>query len=400
MSRGGEEVVHKESPPLDPRPTASRWRRSLASAVYRTGCLRVAEKIFRKYEFQFAESSRLPRLRRVTAPKFLILCYHRVGIGGLPLYSELAPELFEAQMLFLRGHYPIVSLSQVYQGLLEKSSVGPAVAVTFDDGYRGVYEHAFPVLRKYQIPATVFLIADSLETGQVAWYDRVFLALQTLPPGNFEIHLGQLRTFQLSSRQSRLCAALEINAHLRGISNQRRQEFCAGLENRVVLPQEELEGRMLDWNEVRIMRRAGIEFGSHSMTHPVMSRLTSAELEFEIVQSKRKLEPKLGTCVQDFAFPFGHPNDCGTQAAAVLARCGYRSAVTTIPGVNAPGTNPFALRRIQVGEEHTVPMLALCLSRYFLRGEPLRPVPPLELNRNLEKHAVAVTQSTEGTRHA
>jgi peptidoglycan/xylan/chitin deacetylase (PgdA/CDA1 family) len=334
----------------------------------------------------------------VTTPKFLILCYHRIGTGGIPLYSELSPKLFEAQIHFLRKHYRIISLAEVRRGLEEPARTGPAVAITFDDGYRGVYTHAFPILQKYNIPATVFLIADSVESGQVAWYDRVFLALQVMPAGHFEIQLDHARIFRLSSRRSRLYAALEIMSYLRSLPDPRRQACCADLEKRVKLPQLELEDRMMDWEHVRTMQSAGVVFGSHTVTHPVVSRLTPEELDFEIAESKKRLEAKLGIVVEDFAFPFGHSADCGTQAAGWLARCGYRSAVTTVPGVNTPGVDHFALRRVQIGEEHTLSMFSLCLTHFFLHSGPLPSSTAVNQGRNEVTEVSA--SSIEGTRHA
>lgn len=344
------------------------WRKLLASGLYRTGMLWAARAISKTHELHFSEGSRVPRLRKVTTPKFLILCYHRVGTGGVPIYSELSPQLFEAQMRFLRKHYRIVSLAEVCKGLQTPSGIGPSVAITFDDGYRDVYTQAFPILQKYGIPATVFLIADALETGNVAWYDRVFAAFQYAHAGDFPVQLNELRVYQLTSRQSCLQAAFETMSHLRDLSNEDRKMFCADLERRVELPSLELENKMMNWTQVQTMQNGGISFGSHTVTHPAVSRLSSAELEFEISESKRILEVKLGRTVEDFAYPFGQPRDCGNAAGTQLASSGYRSAVTTVTGINMPGVDLYGLRRVQVGPEHTLPVFSLFLNQCFLHA--------------------------------
>jgi peptidoglycan/xylan/chitin deacetylase (PgdA/CDA1 family) len=345
--------------------------------------------------------SRWPVLQKATRPKFLILCYHRVGTGGIPLYSELLPEIFEAQMRFLKEHYRIVSLEQVCHGLQDAATEETGVAITFDDGYQDVFRHAFPVLRNYRIPATVFLIADSVDTGHVSWYDRLFLALQMMPVGRLNVELDQMRSFQLGSRVSRFSAALEIVSLLRKLPNQRRKECCADLEKRAKLPAEQLEGRMLNWEQIQIMQDAGIAFGSHTVTHPVVSRLTPEELEYELRASKERLEAKLQSPVRDFAFPFGHPEDCGREAASLLDQCGYRSAVTTVSGVNTPGGNPFALRRVQIGPEHTLTVFALCLSQHFLFDGRTNPGHSSELRSTSDKGGAPVpSQAAQGTGHA
>ena len=363
MTHQGRDSVLTEFSPVD-------WRKPFASGLYKTGMLRAARAISKTHELYSPEGSRVPRWRRVTTPKFLILCYHRVGTGGVPIYSELSPELFEAQMRFLKKHYRIVSLAEVCSGLQTPSNLGPSVAITFDDGYRDVYTQAFPILQKYDIPATVFLIADALETGEVAWYDRVFVAMQAAPAGDFSIQLDDVRVFQLTSRQSRLLAGFETISYLRSLPNEDRKRFCASLERRVELPRQELENRMMTWSQAETMQNAGISFGSHTVTHPAVSRLSSVGLEFEIAESKRILEAKLGRAIEDFAYPFGQPKDCGNVAAGRLASSGYRSAVTTVHGINTPGVDLFGLRRTQVGPEHTLPLFSLFLNQCFLYASP------------------------------
>jgi len=83
-------------------------------------------------------------------------------------------------------------------------------------------------------------------------------------------------------------------------------------------------------DQIHTMQHAGIAFGSHTLTHPVVSQLAPAELERELADSKLLLEERLGVRVTDFAFPFGKASDCGSAALNMLSRCGYRSAVTTV----------------------------------------------------------------------
>lgn len=354
--------------------SARGWRESVATALYHGGIVRAMQGISRYLEADADSRSRWPRLRRASSPKYVILCYHRVGTGGVPLYSELPQSVFEAQMRFLWKRHRIVSLQEVVNGLENGDNAGPGVAVTFDDGYQGVFTEAFPVLRDYQIPATVFLTAESIETGRVAWYDRIFLILQVLPAGRLDLEFDGPRSFDLSSPQTRLQAATEIMHALRALPDSRRKERCADLERRVQLDESQLTGRMLNWGQVKIMQQAGISFGSHTMTHPVVGRLTTSEMEEELTASKRCLEAKLDCPVLDFAFPFGQFSDCGLDVSSgVLARCGYRSSVTTVPGVNTTVIDRFALRRVQLGEEHNLAMFAFRLSQLLLSAGRLGP---------------------------
>lgn len=348
------------------------WHELVIKGLHYSGALRLARRLSKSHEIPPDSSLPFPRFARVKIPKFVILCYHGIGESGNPLGVAPTRELFEAQMHFLQGNYRVTSLEEACRELRSGSKSEPGVVITFDDGYRSAYTVAFPILQKYRLPATIYLTVDSVETGQVAWYDRVFLAMAVAPSGELQLDLQGPWRFQLNSPEDRLRAALEVVAHLRTLPNSLRCERCAALENRIGLPQDALSSRVLTWEEIRLMHSAGIAFGSHTLTHPVVSQLAPHELQQELSSSKCLLEKKLGIPVLDFAFPFGKASDCSSAALEMLARSGYRSAVTTVSGVNTPQVNPFELRRLQVGSNGSIARFAFDIGRAFLRAEELR----------------------------
>jgi peptidoglycan/xylan/chitin deacetylase (PgdA/CDA1 family) len=363
-----------------------------ATALHRTGLMRCVERLSDTHELRFAPESRVPALRRRTVPKFAILGYHRVGTKGIPLFSRLDPSEFEAQMRYLKKHYRVVPLEQLCRELREAQPVKPTIAVTFDDGYRDLYTYAFPVLQKYQIPATVYLIGRCMETGEVPWYDRIFLALKTAPGETLDVHLDATFRFKFQSAQDRVGAAWEIICYLRSIPDDRRRAWCAGFEKEIQLPEAELEGRMLNWDQVRALHQGGISFGAHTMSHPAVSQLEPSAFDMELRQSRRLLEEALGAPMPDFAYPFGKTTDQSPAAEEFLARCGYRSAVTTIEGYNTPNSNPFGLRRLQIDDADSISSFAFMLGRLFLESSDMTPV-----HKSAEFQELAVgTEPTEG----
>jgi peptidoglycan/xylan/chitin deacetylase (PgdA/CDA1 family) len=358
---------------MDPTAERPKWRDVVAGSLYHSGVLGALDKVSRRYELAPNEAGRLSATRRARGPKFAILCYHRIGTKGIPLFNGLPPEAFELQMRFLRKRYQVISLDEMCREMERPTKEGNFVAVTFDDGYRDLYAHALPALKKYQIPATVFVAVSCIEMGQVPWYDKIFLALKVFSGSELELFLGRQKTFRLDSYKARIQAAAEIIGYLRTISDLSRQEFCRDFEKRVPLPSEELADRMLTWDQIRAMSREGVSFGSHTMTHPAVSQLTEAQRETEIGESKAILEERLGDTVHHFAFPFGKTEDCGTAALSVLIRYGYQSAATTIEGINGPGDDPYGLCRVQFGEERSLPMFAFRLSRLFLSSRSQHP---------------------------
>jgi CelD/BcsL family acetyltransferase involved in cellulose biosynthesis/peptidoglycan/xylan/chitin deacetylase (PgdA/CDA1 family) len=360
------------------------WKEKLGSGLHRSGLLRVIQSISRRYEVQPGSSPLLIRCQKTSAPKFVILCYHRVGSGGVPLYSGLPPQVFEAQMEFLSNRYRVVSLETLTQELSQPGPAEQSVVITFDDGYRDVYTHAFPVLQKYRIPATIYLTVDVIESNSVAWYDRIFLALGIAPGEKLDVRLDRPRRFLLSSPAARLRAAEEIISYLRTVPNEARCDFCRELEKLIPLPTEDTANRMLTWEQIQQMQRGRVSFGSHTLSHPAISRLNPAALDHELRESKARLEEKLGAFVGDFAYPFGKPADYGNTPDAV-ARCGYRTASTTNWGINTPGVNLHELKRVSIGEERRLSAFAVRLAQLFLSAET---------------HAPAASQVTSATKKA
>src|SRR3972149_7196864 len=96
--------------------------------------------------------------RRVTGrQKIFILMYHRVAPKAPPFFeSVIRPDIFERQIRFLKKHYNIASLEEIESAAFNDGGKD-MVVITFDDGYRDNYIHAFPVLKRYDVPASVFL---------------------------------------------------------------------------------------------------------------------------------------------------------------------------------------------------------------------------------------------------
>jgi peptidoglycan/xylan/chitin deacetylase (PgdA/CDA1 family) len=369
----------------------NKYREAVAGSLHYSGMLSVLRGFSRRYEFVPAKDGKGRHVRRTKKPKYAILCYHRIGSGGIPLFSELLPALFDAQMRYLRRYYRILSFDEFCEEIQSGEAQENGVIITFDDGYVDLFTHAMPVLERYKIPATVYLPVACIESGQVPWYDKIFLALKVYPGDEFEITLDGPQTFRLNSTAARLRAATSIIQYLRTLPDKSRRECCREIEGRVALPSNELKDRMLNWSQIRTMYRFGIGFGSHTMTHPVVSQLTSRQLESELKESKELLEQRLTSPVAHFAFPFGKPEDCGANTESVLHRLGYRSAATTVEGVNWTGDNPYELRRSQVVNETSLSMFAFKLNQLFLvpgRNSDAPPWPSsLSLGREVSPRA-------------
>jgi peptidoglycan/xylan/chitin deacetylase (PgdA/CDA1 family) len=287
---------------------------------------------------------------------------------GVPFHSTLNPQLFDAQIRYVKKHYRVVPIAQLCSELACGRDVSPTLAITFDDGYRDLYLYAFPVLKKYGIPATIYLIGRCVETGEAHWYDRIFASIATYSKAFLEVETDSIRRLPLATPEMRLSAAWEIVCYLRSVPDAARQQWCFEFDQRMSPPLDLLEKRMLDWSQIKTMHGAGVSFGAHTMNHPAISRLEPAAYDLELATCKSALERGLGVPVDDFAYPFGKLADGNDTARQFLERTGYRSAVTTIPGFNSFGDNPHMLRRLQINSDCSLPSFAFNLTRMFVEA--------------------------------
>ncbi len=359
-------------------PFRQKCKLLLAGGLFHSNLLSIIRRVEGSHVIRFLPGSYVPQFRSFPRSKFGILCYHRVGVDGVPYHSRLEPRVFESQMRYLKEHYRLVSLSRMCRELKDGSVVPPTIAITFDDGYRDLYTYAFPILCRLQIPATIYLIGECMQTGMAPWYDRIFSAIYRAPGPSLEASLDTAHTFKIESAVDRASVAWDLVCYLRTLDDSHRREWCRDFERFWPAHEGELQGRMLDWHQVRDMLRAGISFGAHTWTHPSVSRLSSTAIDHELGETRAFLEGALSAEVADFAYPFGKSEDCSSVAEKALSKFQYRSAVTTSEGINSSGANVLKLRRLQIGENGSLPLFAVAVAQMFFESFEDSPVQKLD----------------------
>ena len=226
-----------------------------------------------------------------------------------------------------------------------------ALAVTVDDGYRD-FQHAGPIFAEYQIPVTVYLVTDFLDAKCWLWFDRIVYAFRHthVPEPSFQMPDGAKLRFRLESDAGRRAAGQHVANLAVALEPAQRRDLIAELPRllRVELPEQAPpEHRALSWSEVRTLASAGVEFGAHTKTHPILSALISpADLREEVAGSKARIEQELDRPVLHFCYPNGKTADIGPAAIEAVRAAGMQTAVTAEPGLNNLHQNAFLLNRI------------------------------------------------------
>jgi peptidoglycan/xylan/chitin deacetylase (PgdA/CDA1 family) len=287
-----------------------------------------------------------PFLSWDAARRLQILIYHRVNDERDPYFPATPVAVFASQMEHLARTHRVLPLDAAVAGLARGDLPRNAAAITFDDGYRDNLHHAFPILRRLGLPATLYLATGAIGTGRVLWHDRVFVAFRETRAPRMEGVLPGDHAWPLRTVEERLHAQRATLAHLRSLAEADRDRVIERLSASLgVAPVAGAPSLMLDWDEVRTMHRGGIAMGSHTVTHPILSKLPADRGREELLESKRAIERAIGAPVTGLAYPNGSPSDFDDATKTLLRESGYEYAVTTIPGANRGGTDPHELRR-------------------------------------------------------
>lgn len=213
-----------------------------------------------------------------------VFTYHRFGIDARDPFS-ISPALFERQMAYLAERNLAISLSELQEFLNgERKIERDSVLISIDDGFRSLYTLAYPILRKYSLPAVAYVTPSLIVNHR---------SVSTADSG--------------------------------------------------AMPEP-----YLTWSELAEMVGNGLSVGSHAWTHRSLASLKPREVEEEAVRSRHALERELGQEITSFAYPFGTLADFNDMTTRLLRKSGYTNAFTSQHGAIDTGMDPLRLPRVKV----------------------------------------------------
>jgi peptidoglycan/xylan/chitin deacetylase (PgdA/CDA1 family) len=303
--------------------------------------------------------------------------YHSVSEPSGPIRRfvkpniVVAPPVFERQVAFLAARYRCVTMDQVVEAL-EGGRALPrnAAVITFDDGYRDNHEHAYPILRKHGVPAIFYVAAEPLDGGVPLWTSEIrYLVHATNRP--LLAHPVTGAALDVGSPTAREAAIRALAVTLVQVPRAARQAALVELRQAAAADPRPLRRLMLTWAQVREMRRGGMQFGSHTVSHPLLPAMPADEARDEIAGSRAELAARLRDPILHFSYP--NPGDgvhCTAAVRRLVADAGYTSAVTSGQGYVGRHDDRFALARLTVaGRRWTI---AWDLERDALRQAIIR----------------------------
>lgn len=295
-----------------------------------------------------------------------ILTYHRVieltGPSVLnPRLVSATPAAFEQQMQWLTRHFHAIPVEHVLEAIERKISLHPqAVLVTFDDAYRDFSEEAWPVLKRYRIPATLFVpTAFPGKASALFWWDRLYTTVFRTTCRDF--FLEPFGTLSLKRPEERQASYKKIQSYIKSLPHDvamdRVEKICGELDVEIA-PQP----LILDWDDLRRLSREGVSLGAHSQTHPVLCGMRPHLIRQEVRGAQEDLRREIGHVLPIFSYPSGAYDETVVE---ILSDEGIRAGFTTEDGHNDFRTvDPLRLRRTGITRRTTPFVFRLRLTRW------------------------------------
>ena len=300
--------------------------------------------------------------------KLFILIFHRVlDEPDFMRPGEVDKHVFSWQMQLLAKYFNVLPLADALERLDKGELPSRAVCITFDDGYADNYLNALPILKQHNFSAT-FFIATGYLNGGTMWNDQVIETLRNFTDAQLDLRKIKLGIYNTQTETEKLQAAEQIILQIKHFPPRQRMEYTAyiasfdkGLSDELMMTDEQL---------VKLYQ-SGMEIGGHTVTHPIMAKISGKQLKTEILDNKNTLRALLNTDIRFFAYPNGKlGQDYLFEHVNLIKGYGYQAAVSTQWGVTGRDSDRFQLPRFTPWDQHPVKFMGrLIMSQFYGKNQ-------------------------------
>jgi peptidoglycan/xylan/chitin deacetylase (PgdA/CDA1 family) len=295
--------------------------------------------------------------RRLRRDSLVVLNYHGVldeaylrGADANIACNTVGSGEFAAHLEFLTRRYRPVRASDVEAWLAGQRELPPnAVLLTFDDGLRNNLTHAAPLLKRYGVPAILFLTTAYLGGQRLLWPQELYELAMRWPRQEIP-RPDAVVGFRLDG--DRRLRARRLVALAKTLPAATVEEWLQQLRADAPLPASLASSgfyAFLTWEEAGRLPGFGFELGSHTVNHWIVTRCTPEELRRELGESKSEIERRLGSACTSFCYPNGAAQDWSAETAVAVKAAGYRAAYALPDRIQRRSpVNAYAIDRLTV----------------------------------------------------
>lgn len=260
-----------------------------------------------------------------------ILMYHRFSNSSEKINHRTDKDTFEWQVSAIKKRWKVLSLSSFADAIIGGKKLKRCAVITIDDGYRDFYDYALPVLKENDIPATFFVTVNFVDRKIWLWHDIIKYLLKNTKTEISEFTFNDFQTVLNVKSEDALQNTWQVlSDYCVDHTDDKKWGFidklsCATGVSLPDLPTPKYDA--VTWDHIKEMADMGIEIGSHTMNHPILSQIDAREILLEISESKHRIEERLEQPILSFCYPNGRTKDITAEVVDAVKSAGYKCAV-------------------------------------------------------------------------
>jgi peptidoglycan/xylan/chitin deacetylase (PgdA/CDA1 family) len=254
-------------------------------------------------------------------------------------HLEVAPDFLRAMLSHLRSHgIDIITIDEVHQRLLERNFSRRFASFTLDDGYRDNRDFALPVMREFDAPLSVYVVSDFAQGAGKLWW--IALEMVIARASSIEAVIGDVATrLDTSTPAAKQAAFDRLHDWLRALPGEHdiQREIAALCARHGVDELAICRELCMSWDELkRFADDPLVTIGAHSITHCNLAKQAEEIASHEMAIGRARIESALQRPVVHLAYPYGDKIAAGAREFALARAAGFKTAVTTRPGMIFP----------------------------------------------------------------
>ena len=293
----------------------------------------------------------------------LVLNYHRIGTPTDPLFDEAlwsaTQDDFDQQVRMLKDGFEVIGLSELPDAMQDLKTSGSQpwkssrfAMITFDDGYVDNYELAHPVLKANDAKGAFFVSTGFIDEPRLPWWDEIAWMIRSSQRDGIELPenwLDEPLRFDNSDRRQVINRLLRIYYRLDGGRTEQFLNRIAEATGSGRAPKEAADGQWMTWEMIREMSDGEMDFGAHTVTHPILANLTADEQWMEICESRLRLEKQLDRPITSLSYPVGKRESFNEDTRAALSNHGFDWAFSYYGGhTSGADVDRFDIPRVAI----------------------------------------------------
>lgn len=291
--------------------------------------------------------------------RLTVLAYHRVieyerddFADYLPVVTA-TPAMFEQQMAFVRDHFNVISVWDLHAALTQGAALPDnPLLITFDDGYLDNYENAYPILKRFGFPAVIFLTTSRMDDPSPLWWDAVARYFYHTEKTEADLPIIGHTVIEKGRRG----VLDDLLAELKKVPEDEKLAAVEAIRGALDVTDPDNTPLFMNWAQVRELIENGVACQAHTVTHPIMTRISIEEQRRQLAEARDKIQTETGQQVVSFAYTNGTKADYSLETMTALRETGYDMAFTLAPGPmrwEQVQAHPLQIRRVYLGYQDT-----------------------------------------------